>query len=76
MMMLCRLVRNHHQPKNEKYVVIQIIICLILFSLQRRGNDTTRLPAVDEEVDNDNGINSQGRKTNVCFCFFFVIKFY
>jgi chromosome segregation ATPase len=26
---------------------------------KRRGNDATRLPAVDEEIDNDNGTNSQ-----------------
>jgi len=41
--MSCQLVRNHHQQKKRK----------------RRGNEAARLPAVDEEGDNDNGTNSQ-----------------
>lgn len=42
--MQCRLVQSHPQQKKRK----------------RRGADTPRLPAVDEEGDANDGTNSQG----------------
>jgi hypothetical protein len=54
-MISCQLVQNLHQQKNEKYIIFQRIPSQISSFFQRRGNDliTGRLPAVDEEADND-----------------------